>query len=266
MKPTVFFANHPVFTVQQAREALHPAGASRATGSLLQHYVRTNRLISVTHGVYAVVPVGAAPDRVRVDPFLVAAALRPDGVFSHHSALELLGVAHSVWRRCTLFTSRRRPRLNVSGGDVVFMDFPTPFRDHRWQRFATQRVERYGVMLLTTGPERTLADGFRSPTAVGGLEELEQSASGFPALDFVVLQRILERYDLATVWAATGWFLDRYRATFHPPEKLLAQCERRRPTSPLYLSRRERGGRLARRWNLYLPSSLTEEEPDEREP
>jgi predicted transcriptional regulator of viral defense system len=266
VKASAFFATHPVFTVEQARAALHPGGASRATSSLLQHYVRTNRLTSVVRGVYAVVPAGAVPDKLQVDPFLVAAALRPDGIFSHHSALELLGVAHSVWRRCTLFTSRRRPRLTVSGREVVFADFPAQFREPQWQRLGAQRVERRGVILLTTGPERTLTDGFRFPGAVGGLEELEQSASGFPALDFALLEKLLERYDLATIWAATGWFLERYRTTFHPSERLLARCERQRPASPLYLARRERGGRLAQRWNLYLPASITEEEPDEREP
>ena len=63
---------------------------------------------------------------------------------------------------------------------------------------------------------------------------------------------------------ATGWFLERYRTTFRPPEKLLARCERNRPASPHYLARRERGGTLARRWNLYLPAAVMEGEPDER--
>ena len=264
MKPSEFFANHPVFTVNEARKALHPAGGARATGALLQHYVRTNRLTSVTHGVYAAVPPGVAPGRFRVDPFLTAAALRPDGVFSYHSALELLGASHSAWHRCTLFTSRRRPSLDLSGVEVVFADFPVPFRAERSQRLGTQRAERLGTILVTTGAERTLVDGFRSPAAVGGLEELEQSASGFPALDMKLLEKVLERYDLATLWAAAGWFLERYRATFRPPEKLLARCERNRPASPHYLARGERGGTLARRWNLYLPAAVVESEPDER--
>ena len=224
MKASAFFATHPIFTVEQASAALHPGGASRATSSLLQHYVRTSRLTSVVRGVYAVVPAGAAPDQFQVDPFLVAAAVRPDGVFSHHSALELLGAAHSIWRRCTLFTSRRRPRLTVSGREIVFADFPAQFREPQWQRLGTQRVERRGVILFTTGRERTLTDGFRFPSAVGGLEELEQSASGFPSLDLALLEKLLERYDLATIWAATGWFLERYRTTFHPSERLLARC------------------------------------------
>jgi predicted transcriptional regulator of viral defense system len=264
MKPTEFFSAHPVFTIQEARKALHPTSGARATQALLYHYVRTNRLTSVTHGVYAVVPTGMAPDHFRVDPFLAAAALRPDGVFSYHSALELLGASHSVWRRCTLFTSRRRPSLDVSGVEVVFVDFPVPFRAGQSQRLGTHKVERLGTVLVTTGPERTLVDGLRSPSAVGGLEELEQSASGFPALDMKLLEKLLDRYDVATLWAATGWFLERYRLTFHPPEKLLARCERRRPASPHYLARGERGGTLARRWNLYLPLAVMEGEPDER--
>jgi predicted transcriptional regulator of viral defense system len=264
MKPPVFFASHPIFTVEEARKTLHPEGGRRATSSLLQYYVRTRRLTSVTHGVYAVVPPGVSPDQLRVDPFLAAAALRPDGVFSYHSALELLGAAHSVWRRCTLFTSRRRSSLLLPGVEVVFAGFPAPFRNEQSQRLGTQRVERLGAMLVTTGPERTLVDGLRSPAAVGGLEELEQSASGFPALDMELLEKVLKRYDLATLWAAAGWFLERYHTTFHPPEKLLGRCERNRPASPHYLARRERGGTLAKRWNLYLPAAITEGEPDER--
>jgi len=264
MKPSGFFADHPVFTMDEARKALHPAGGPRATSALLQHYVRTNRLRSVTHGVYAVLPPGVSPNRFRVDPFLTAAALRPDGVFSYHSALELLGASHSVWRRCTLFTARRRPSLDLFGGEIVFANFPLPFRTERSQRLGTQRVERLGTMLVTTGPERTLVDGLRAPAAVGGLEELDQSVSGFPALDMKLLEKVLERYDLATLWAAAGWFLERYHTTFRPPEKLLAQCERNRPASPHYLARRERGGTLARRWNLYLPTAVMEGDPNER--
>jgi len=264
MKPSEFFAAHPVFTIDEARRALHPAGGPRATSGLLQHYARTCRLTSVTHGVYAVVPAGVSPDRFRVDPFLVAAALRPDGVFSYHSALELLGASHSVWHRCTLFTSRRRRSLDLSGVEVAFVDFPVPFRTERSQRLGTQRVERLGTMLVATGPERTLIDGLRSPAAVGGLEELEQSASGFPALDMKLLEKVLERYGIATLWAAAGWFLERYHTTFHPPEKLLARCERNRPVSPHYLARQKRGGTLARRWNLYLPEAVMKGEPDDR--
>ena len=63
-------------------------------------------------------------------------------------------------------------------------------------------------MLETTGPERTLVEGFRRPALSGGLEELVRSASAFPTLDLGLLgkvlrvggavQRGLYQYDLRT--------------------------------------------------------------------
>ena len=105
-------------------------------------------------------------------------------------------------------------------------------------------------------------------TESGSSDAALQLAGDFPAASddqwMKLLEKVLERYDLATLWAAAGWFLERYHTTFRPPEKLLARCERNRPASPHYLARRERGGTLARRWNLYLPAAVMEGEPDER--
>lgn len=82
------------------------------------------------------------------------------------------------------------------------------------------------------------------------------SASGFATLDLELLERILRAYDLAYVWAATGWFLDQHHGVFHASSALLELCERRRPRSPQYLERDRRGGTLVRRWNLVLPETV----------
>lgn len=82
------------------------------------------RLKVLARGVYAVVPRGTAPEALRPDPFLVAAAARPDAVFSHHAALELLGAAHSVWNECTAYASRRRRPIELDGTTVCFLDVP----------------------------------------------------------------------------------------------------------------------------------------------
>ena len=71
-----------------------------------------------------------------------------------------------------------------------------------------------------------------------------------------LLGKVLQRYDLANLWAATGWFLERFRETFHVPEGVLARIEGHRPRSPQYLERGRRGGRLVLRWNLILPEIL----------
>lgn len=249
-----FFEAHPVFSLGQAARALGQSGERERVRGRLKHHLKTGRLKTVARGAYVVVPYGSDPKQVKADPFQVAATLRPDAVFSHHSALELLGVAQSLWRQCTLYTSAVRRPLALADRRVLFLAHPTPLR--RRHQLATQQVERAGALLRVTGPERTLVEGFRRPALVGGLEELVQSASGFPVLDLEVLETTLRAYDAANLWAATGWFLERYQSTFHVPDSVLALCERHRPRSPQYLARGTRGGVLASRWNLILPEVL----------
>jgi predicted transcriptional regulator of viral defense system len=264
MKTMEFFATHPVFSLDEAAKTLAPPGGRAGTVERLKHHLATGRLTLPTRAVYAVVPPGVPASRFRPDPFLVAAAARPDAVFSHHSALELLGAAHTAWTRTTLYTRRRRRSLALKGGTVCFLDHPAPLGTGSGQRLGTRRIERRGRLLDVTGPERTIVEGFHRPAQAGGLLELVQSASGFPTLDLELIETVLRRYGVAHLWAATGWFLERFRQTFHVPEGLLDRCERHRPRSPQYLERRRRGGTLAARWSLILPRRLAQPgEPDE---
>jgi len=256
MKTLEFFATHPVFSLDEANKALAPPGGRPGTVERLKYHLETGRLKLVNRRVYAVVPPGGKAGEFRPDPFLVAAAFRPEGVFSHHSALELQGVAHSVWNECTLYAEGRRRPVLLDGSTVRFLGHPAPMRTKSGGHLGTLRIERQSKLLLTTGPERTLVEGFRRPGLAGGLEELVTSASGFAVLDLTLLDEILQRYDIANLWAATGWFLERFRQSFHVPEEFLNHMEQHRPRSPHYLERNRRGGVLAVRWNLILPKEL----------
>jgi hypothetical protein len=90
--------------------------------------------------------------------------------------------------------------------------------------------------------------------------DLVISASGFAVLDLTFLDEILQRYGIANLWAAMGWFLERFRESFHVPEEFLNRMEQHRPRSPHYLERNRRGGVLASRWNLILPKELMRQE------
>jgi hypothetical protein len=137
-------------------------------------------------------------------------------------------------------------------------------RSNANKQLGTVRIERMGKLLRTTGPERTLVEGFRRPSLTGGLEELVRSASGFSTLDLDLIEEVLQRYDIATLWAAVGWFLEHFQHTFYVPESMLERLEQHRPVSPHYLERDLRGGALLNRWNLILPETLTSlEEPNE---
>ena len=256
MNTVDFFATNPVFSLDEAHRVLATRGGRPGTVARLKHHLASGRLRLVSRGVYAVVPAGVARSDFRPDAILVAAAARPDAIFAYHTALELLGVAQSAWNLCTVYTSRRRARLPLDGGDVLFLDDPWPLRESQPRHTGTRTVERRGRLLEVTGPERTVVEGLRKPPLVGGLEELVQSAVAFPSLDLDLLRTVLTAYRTARLWAATGWFLERFRQTFSIPDDFLVDLEQQRPQSVQYLERRQRGGRLAARWNLVLPESI----------
>jgi len=230
----------------------------------LKYHLKAGTLKLAARGVYAVVPPGVPAARFQPDPLLVASALRPGGIFSHHSALELLGAAHSLWHECTVYVEQRRRPLSLNGTIIHFLNHPGPMRFNANPQLGTLRVERRGRLLRTTGPERTLIEGFRRPHLAGGLEELVVSASGFSTLDLDLLEKVLDAYGIANLWAAAGWFLERFQQTFYVPEQVLERLAQHRPRSPHYLERDRRGGALAARWNLILPEALERlGEPDE---
>ena len=266
LKTADFFNTHPIFSLNEAAEILAPAGGRVGAVERLKYHLKAGRLKLAARGVYAVVPPGVPVERFQPDPFLVAAAVRPDGVFSFHSALELLGAAHSVWNRYTLYVEQRRRPLRLNNTDIRFLERPGPMRSAPCRGKGLRRVEYRGKLLRTTGPERTLVEGFRRPSEVGGVQELINSAGGFAVLHIDLLQEVLHCYDIANLWAATGWFLESFRQSFHVTEGILDRMARRCPRAPQYLERNRRDGMLLPHWNLLLPKELVNlGEPDERE-
>jgi len=267
MKAEAFFSGHPVFSFAEAVATLAPHKNRRGMVDRLKHHVKNRALKQVARGVYAVVPPGEDPEEFRPDPFLVGLALRPDAVFSYHSALELLGASHSIWNNVTLFSARRRASLSADGMKFSVFRNPQQMNASGEATIGTRKVERRSKLLVVTGPERTLVEGFRRPALVGGFEELVTSAAGFAVLDMELLLEILERYGASRLWAAVGWFLERFRHEFHVKDDVLMQCERRRPGAPQYVERDSRGGILLKRWNLIFPKSVANAvEPNEHQP
>lgn len=251
-----FFATFPVFSLEEAKRELNPPGGRTGTVERLKYHLGTGRLKRVTRGIYAVVPPEAAADQFFPDPFLVAVAVRPGCVFAYHSALDLLGVSHSMWNLCTVFSQVPRQPIWFGDNEIRFLSFPKAIREFKARDIGTVRVERRGKWLTTTGAERTLAEGFRNLHYVGGIEELLVSAGGFPVLELDLLQQILNIYDSLRIWAAAGWFLEKYQRTFSVPEEFLRILEKKRPKSPMYIDRELRGGKLLDRWNLIVPEDV----------
>lgn len=264
MDTSTFLQTHRVFNLDEAVRVMAPSGGRKATLERLKYSAARGKLKKLARGVYASVPPGVEPEKFQPDRFLVAAALRPDAVFSHHSALDLLGAAHSEWRLCTAYSVRRSQLFDLDGLKLRFLSHPQSLVRNQAVELGIRSIHRLDRELRVTGPERTLIDGFRRLDLVGGLAEFVESVAGLSVLEMPLLFELLDAFGQKVLWAAVGWFLDAYRTTFYVSDDDLAFINEHVPKSPLYLVRGQRGGVLARRWNLIVPDALVAaKEPDE---
>ncbi len=258
-KTEEFFDEHPVFTLAAFRRVGHQRGlAPGAATERVKYALERGRLKLLAKGLYAVVPSRSQADRFSPDRFLVAAAVRDDAILAYHSALELLGFAHSAYRDVYYFTQRRRKDLRLPDGRVRAVLPPKALRDHQAEQFGIETRERLGVKVRLTGPERTLVDCFAAPRYAGGLDEVVESASAIAVLDLNLLGTYLDLLDERRLFSALGFFLERQAQRLFVPATFLDRLERKRPASKIYLDKYQRGGRLIGRWNLVVPTRWAE--------
>jgi len=251
-----FLNAHAVFKLEDLEAVAGGRDPRQRARERVKYYVETGRVRRLARELYAVVPAGTRPETFAPDPFLVGAALRADAVFSHHSALELLGAAHSDWNVCTAYTGERPASVRWGSHTARMLAAPARALGDRWRSLGVRDVLRLGKTLRTTGPERTLVEGFRQPRWVGGLAELVESAGGFASLDLDLLRKLLTAYDQRSLWAAVGWFLERHAKAFYATPSVLEEFAKHRPKAKQYLPRGMRGGVFVPRWNLMLPPQL----------
>ena len=99
-------------------------------------------------------------------------------------------------------------------------------------------------------------DGFRQLSLVGGLDELVESMNGFATPNPDALKEILRAYDKRRLWAAVGWYLQRRLADLFLDASILSDFQKHRPRGRVYLVPGQRGGLLAKEWNLVVPEHL----------
>ena len=259
MKPTDFFARHPVFRFDEFRVA-HQSDGTRSpetTGSVLKQHVAAGNLINVRRGLYARVPESAASATFRIDPYLIASRLAQDAVIAYQSALQLLGKAHSQSQRLTYLSGRRAKPFTFQDTEYVPILVPISLRKLPDFGGGLRDEHRYGLAMKVTGYERTMVDVLDAPEHCGSWEEIWRSLEGieFVDLDFVVEYAL--RVGSALTNARVGFFLEQHREALLVEERHLEALRSRSPTQPRYFERRHRkGGKLLPRWNLIVPEQV----------
>jgi predicted transcriptional regulator of viral defense system len=267
MKHQEFFAGRPVFTVNEFRDSQGEAGqqSTAAIDATLAYYTRRGRLKRVRRGLYATVPVGTTPEKMQVDPFLLAGQMADDAVLAYHTALAFFGKTYSMQGRYYYCTHRTVRPASFQGAAYNGVLFPKALVRHHEEAFGVDTVERSGLDIRVTSLERTLVDVLDRPMYGGSWEEIWRSLA---MIEYVDLDQVIE-YTLllenATTIAKVGWFLEQQRDAWMIPEGYLIRLSERRPVKPHYMDRElQEASRMVPRWNLLVPRSLYErswEEP-----
>ncbi|MBN1628418.1 MAG: hypothetical protein JW990_01520 [Thermoleophilia bacterium] len=242
-----------MFTLEQFA-AIVGRNVSRAVSYRhLAYFARSGRVKRVRNALYAVVPPGVAAATYAPDPYLVAAAAGHGAPLAYHTALELLGVAHSVFRTKTVLSPRRSSSFAFGDYRVDFVPPPKALVRSANLDLGLASVT-YGATTLTiTGRERSLVDCLTQPARAGGLEEVLNSVTGFGVVELTGMESYLRALRLRRAWAVTGYFLENQQTRLFVPDDVLARWEGESPRSRQYWLPGQRGGFLAKRWNLVVP-------------
>lgn len=254
-----FLTENPVFTVQEldAFLARHRTGNVNTRKSLLSYYRKQGRLIAVRRGLYAGIPRTQRGQNHLADPFLVASKLTPDAVLAHHTALELLGRAHSFTSRVIYCSEAKIDGFTFQGVSYQCVRVPFELSEKNAQSFGTTTVTWQGMNIAVTGFERTMVDVLTRPDLAGGWEEIWRSLETIEYFDLDLVYSYLGLLDNATTTAKVGFYLEQHREALMVDDAFLRKLEANVPKTPHYMERQHRVGcTLSKRWNLLVPEAL----------
>ncbi len=215
---------------------------------------RRGLLTQVMRGVYASVPLDVDPKGFRADPFLaVHKALGDDYVFSHLSALTLLGAEQTFHRTVHVSAPGVRPRKRGVGDFVVHVH---SVREKGWEATLTH-VRRGGESLRVTSPERTLVDLASLPPLAQDYEEaLEAVRSLLRRTDTEKLLTCVQETDNRTALARLGHLLRACGADALPPTRVLEKIRSAvADASPVYMATwpKDPANRFDREFKVVFP-------------
>ncbi len=257
---TEFLDVHPVFTLKDLQRSF----GVRQASDLVFYYKKKGRINAVKEGLYYTVKPGLNPTATTVDPYLLASRLTDDSVLSFHTALELLGYAHSQFNTFYFFSHRQSPARIFRGAHFRCVMVPQSLQKKSASLFGTEKTERLGVKITITGKERTLVEVLERPQFCGGFEEMYRSLEKMPFIQKEILHQYLDLRKQKNLFARAGYFLEQHREQFHIEESFLQLLERNKPVQPLYWDRSKKGGILNKRWNLIVPVAVDKRKWEER--
>ena len=258
VKPTDFFARHPVFRYEEFAAAHAGIGgrSRQTTASVLKQHVAAGRLLHLRRGLYASVPRGADPASHPVDPYLVATQLADDAVVAWHAALQFHGKAYSVWNRFHYLTRARQRRFAFRDLEFVPVQAAAALRARADLGGGVNEHRHAAGVARVATLERTLVDVLDAPERSGGWEEVWRSLEMVEYFDLDAVLAYARLLGSALTAARVGFFLEQRREPLMVEPHYLDALRELAPAQPRYLDSRREPGKLVKGWNLVVPERV----------
>jgi predicted transcriptional regulator of viral defense system len=263
MKIEEFLTRNPVFTIDEWKDYLASKGSEKQNTrwNLLAYHQDKGRILQIRRGLYATVPAGSSPESFQVDPFLVAAKLKPDSVLALHAALEFHGKAYSTFKRLTYTSAKRSAPLKYQSHEYIRISEQLAFRKNL---AGVTTVLRSHIEVRVTNFERTLVDVLHRPDLSGSWEEIWRSLGSIEYFDIEQVIKYVKVLKNATTAARVGFFLDQHTDALLLDNSWIAPLLRLAPRQPHYMDRLNRKDcKLIKDWNLMVPTKILDRSWDE---
>ncbi len=248
MKFNEYISTHHVFSTGELLSACDsPASAKQQ----LWLAAKSGKVEKVRRGVYASFFgrfQGSIPD-----PFEVASACDRSAVVCYHSALAVLGVAHSAGFQCDFLSHAVKSPFAYRGVNYV---------PHAPRADAATTAVRAGdgPRIPCTSKEQTIIDCMDKPWLAGGAEEVVRSLTLFAYVDLAALAAMLDGRG-APSRARVGWLLESMCDAWHVDGGALEALRASLGEGPYRFGRPRTGSSgWSPSWKLLLPEPNEEVE------
>lgn len=262
MKYKEFLRKHPVFTLEEFREALKNNNDKSRYNSL-KYYIKKGKVRIIKRGVYYVVPEGRSPEKFKPHSFLVASRLSEKSVLGFHTALDVMGYGHSVFHKFFYYSIQRKRKFIFNGNEYISVKIPESLKKRNSEYIGVNEEYFDNLPIQFTNRERTLVDCLDRPEYCGGIEEVYRCIEKFPFLNFEKILQYLDAREKKALFARVGFFLEQHKEQFFVEETLLDKLQKEKPSSVVYFDSKRDKGKLIKSWNLIVPEKVIRKEWEE---
>lgn len=249
-----FLAVHSLFNIEEIRLACFQKKAPQTALAALYRAEKAGKVRRLKQGLYQTRPIGMKNFPLP-SPLLVASRLAQDAVLSHHSAFEILGLAHSSFSSlATYWTNSPRHAIKIKG--VVYQPLlhPEPLRRANKQKWGVETEKMAGISIRMTQRERTFIDSLQSPHWVGGWEEFCYCVNKISHFDFKKILEYVALIGSPALYSRLGFFLQINQERFYVKKEILDILRKGKTRTRIPLvSGSTLQGVLDKEWNVVVP-------------